>query len=440
MVSSRSFKQVRIFTRFRISVRLLLAVALLLSVCITSFSEEDAGWWGSYYMPGNTVLSVDVGLGFPGDGLALDVSPAAEIILTKWRPGDLFAVDIGAGAKGLVSFWGSSTLPAHGYIAFGGGATVGAHFGFRGFDFSLSEYLERLDLYTAIGLGYIGYAPTGDWAGFSQPNPGLKFLSFGGLRYFLTDSLAVSFAGSYWSDWSSTTLGFTLKLGPKETLGERPEMAVVDDVDFTGATLGGNMAYLQFSALYWSILGFGGFIADDESFAEGDGIRWWMNFPDDRDMNEIEYTRGLLRINSDGSKWWRAEFESDGEVSEFEYLVDKSGGLITLRYEDAGTGEVVAYEPSDPDGWWGGYQSSVQDREDLDSMSEGTERVRVPAGSFTAQKVTSDEPPYRYTWWYSDDVPGLLVQLEGYEDDSLIVEGELREILSDVTTPWGEPW
>jgi hypothetical protein len=439
MVSSRVLKPGRGFNRFRYSGRVLLTVALLLAVCVTGFSEDESGWWGSYYMPGNVAFSAEVGLGFPGDGLVLEVAPAAEFILTKWRPGNLFAVDIGAGAKGVLGFYGSASLPAHGYLAFGGGPVVSAHFGFRGLDFTLSEYLERLDMYTAVGLGYLGYAFTGDWVGFSQPNPGLKFISFGGFRYFLTDSLAVSFSASHWSNWSST-IGVTLKLGPKETLGERPEIPVVGNVDFSGASMMGNMAYLQFSALYWSILGFGGFIADDESFGEGDGIRWWMSFPDDRNMNEIEYTRALLRINSDGSRWWRAVFETDGEISEFEYLVDKSGGLISLRYEDADTGEIVAYEPSDPDGWWGGYQASVKDREELDSMSEGTERVRVPAGTFTAEKVVADEAPYLYNWWYTDEVPGLLVQLEGYEDDTLIVEGELREVLSGVTSPWGEAW
>jgi len=165
-----------------------------------------------------------------------------------------------------------------------------------------------------------------------------------------------------------------------------------------------------------------------------------MSFPDDNDTDEIEYTRALLRINSDGSKWWRAEFGSNGEVSEFEYLVDKSGGLMILRYEDAGTNEVVSYEPSDPDAWWGGYAGSVNDREDLDAMSEGTERVRVPAGAYSAEKVTAGEAPYEYLWWYTDEVPGLLVKLEGYEDDTLIVEGELREVLHGVTTPWDEPW
>lgn len=414
---------------FRSLGRALLVVGLLFAVGTVGISQESTGWWGSYYMPGNTAFSADVGVGF-NNGIALDLSPGAEVIVTKIRPGDLFAIDIGVGAKGLLSFWRSSAAQTHGYVAFGGGPFVGAHFGFRGLDFSFSEYLERLDVFTAIGLNYLVYGPTGDWTGFTSPSSGLKFGTFGGFNYFLTDSIAVSFTGAYWSDWSSTTVGVTLKLGPKEPLGEAPEFG----------SLSGNIAYLQFSALYWAILGFGGYVADDESFAEGDGIRWWMSFPDDNDSDEIEYTRALLRINSDGSKWWRAEFDSEGDLSEFEYLVDKSGGLVMLRYEDPETHEVVSYEPSDPDGWWGGYQGSVKDREDLDALSEGTERVRVPAGTFTAEKVVAGEPPYQYMWWYTDEVPGLLVKLEVYEEDILIVEGELRDILSGVTSPWEVPW
>ncbi|MCK4515290.1 MAG: hypothetical protein KAU31_08535 [Spirochaetaceae bacterium] len=419
--------------------RALLVVTLLFAVGAVGFSQESTGWWGSYYMPGNTAFSADVGLGF-NNGLALDLSPGAEVIVAKFRPGDLFAIDLGVGAKGLVSFWRSSAAQTHGYLAFGGGPFVGAHFGFRGLDFSFSEYLERLDVFTAIGLNYLVYGPTGNWTGFTQPSSGLKFATYGGFNYFLTDNIAVSLSGSYWQDWSSTTVGVMLKLGPKEELGERADFGVLDDVRLTAESFGGDMAYLQFSALYWAILGFGGYVADDESFAEGDGIRWWMSFPDDNDTDEIEYTRALLRINSDGSKWWRAEFESEGDLSEFEYLVDKSGGLVMLRYEDPETNEVVSYEPSDPDAWWGGYSASVKDREDLDALSEGTERVRVPAGTFTADKVVAGEPPYQYMWWYTDEVPGLLVKLEVHEDDILIVEGELRDVLSGVTTPWDEPW
>ncbi len=413
--------------------RALLVVGLLLIVGAVGFSQESTGWWGSYYMPGNTAFSAAVGLGF-NNGIALDLSPGAEVIVTKFRPGDLFAIDIGVGAKGLLSFYRSTSPQLHGYFAFGGGPFVSAHFGFRGLDFSFSEYLERLDVFSAIGLNYIGYGLTGDWAGIAEPSGGIKFATFGGFNYFLTDSIAVSLTAAYWSDWSSTTVGVMLKLGPKESLGEAPEFG----------SLSGNLAYLQFSALYWMILGFGGYVADDESFGEGDGIRWRMSFPEDDDTNEIEYTRVLLRINSDGSRWWRTEFESEdeseGELSEFEYLVDKSGGLVMLRYKDFNTNEVVSYEPSDPDGWWGGYQGSVKDREDLDALSEGTERVRVRAGVFNAEKVTAGEPPYRYTWWYTDEVPGLLVKLEGYEEDTLIVEGELLDVLSGVTSPWDVPW
>ncbi|MBU8912933.1 MAG: hypothetical protein KOO61_02850 [Spirochaetales bacterium] len=433
MFSSRVSK-----LRSRSAGRALLVVALLLAVGTAGISQESTGWWGSYYMPGNTAFSAAVGVGF-NNGIALDLSPGAEVIVTKIRPGDMFAIDIGVGAKGLLSFYRSTSPQLHGYLAFGGGPFVSAHFGFRGLDFSFSEYLERLDVFSAIGLNYIGYGLTGEWTGL-EPSGGIKFATFGGFNYFLTDSIAVSLTGAYWSDWSSTTVGVTLKLGPKESLAERADFGVLDDVTLTAASLSGDMAYLQFSALYWAILGFGGYVADDESFAEGDGIRWWMSFPDGNDSNEIEYTRALLRINSDGSKWWRAEFESDGELSEFEYLVDKSGGLATLRYEDPETDEVVSYEPSDPDAWWGGYHGSVKDREDLDALSEGTERVRVPAGTFSAEKVVAGEAPYQYTWWYTDEVPGLLVKLEAYEDNTLIVEGELRDVLGGVTTPWDEPW
>lgn len=422
--------------------RLLIVVVLATLVCLPAIAQDDAGWWGSYYMPGNIAASAEAGL-YLGAGLGIDLTAAGEYIFTKVRPGNLFSLDLGAGVRGLASFYRSAG-GAYGYTAFGAAPFLGVHMGFRGFDFDFAEYVEPLDVFAAVGLGYVGYTLRGAWTG-TQPGGGLTFMSFNGFNYFLTDRLALSVVYSYWANFNyinlnTVSIGARLKIGPKEELGDRPDFPDVEEVERGASVLGGNLAYMQFVSQYWLILGFGGFIADDESFEVGDGVRWWMALPDENDVNEIEYTRALLHVNDDGSRWWRSEFEAGSDLSDFEYLVDDEGRILSLRYEDPSSGEVVTYEPEDPDAWWGEYEESVRDREELEEMSEGTERIRVPAGTYRANRVTAVDEPYEYTWWYTEEVPGLLVKLEGYEDDTLLVEGELREVLSGITSPWGPAW
>ena len=420
---------------------MVLMVALALATAGAFAQEEGSttGWWGSYYTPGNISFGAEVGLGSgPYGSSTIDLSGGAEFIITKFRPADILAIDLGASARGIFSLWRLS-LTGPRYSAFGGAGSVVAHLGFRGFDFPFAEYLERLDLFASVGLGFLGYSYGGDWTGFSQPDGGLKFVTSEGVNYFLTDNIAVSLVYTYWRDWSSVSIGARFKLGPKEELNPRVR-TVLDDLPSAIGAMTGNLAYAQFSAYYWLVLGYGGFIADDESFAEGDGVRWLMRYPDDADQNEMEYTRALLRINSDGSKWWRVVFEVDDETAEYEYLVDRSDAIQLLRFVDMESGEVVTHAPGDPDSWWGGARTTMRSREDLKAMSEGSERVRVPGGTFRAERVTAREDVYEYTWWYTDEVPGLLVKLEGYEDNTLIVAGELQEILTGVTTPWEVPW
>ncbi len=64
--------------------RAFLVGALLLTVCTVGISQESTGWWGSYYLPGNTAFSAAVGLGF-NNGIAIDLNPGAEVMVTKIR-------------------------------------------------------------------------------------------------------------------------------------------------------------------------------------------------------------------------------------------------------------------------------------------------------------------------------------------------------------------
>ncbi len=256
---------------------LALSLVLMLTAAGAVFGQDEGsttGWWGSYYMPGNIAATAEIGLGSYAGRSTVDLSGGAEFLIYKFRPADLFAIDLGASARGVASWW-SSGLGGRGYFAFGGAPSAVAHLGFRGFDFPFAEYLERLDLFVSLGVGFLGYTYSGDWTSFAEPQGGIKFITSDGFNYFITDNIAASVVYTYWGDWSSVSIGARFKMGPKEELVAR-QRTVLDELPERVDMMTGNIVYAQFSAYYWLVLGYGGFIADDESFGEGDGVRWLM--------------------------------------------------------------------------------------------------------------------------------------------------------------------
>jgi len=71
----------------------------------------------------------------------------------------------------------------------------------------------------------------------------------------------------------------------------------------------------------------------------------------------------------------------------------------------------------------------------------GTERITVPAGSYTADTLTytyrdpSTGTEYSYRWWVSEDVPGGLIRFEWVTPGAeLSAKGEITQIDRRFTT------
>lgn len=416
----------------------LLVLLLVFALAGTATAQETGPWLGTHYQPGNTAFSLAAGAGFAG-GFGVSAYPGAEFIVTKFRPGDVLSVDIGAGVKGAFSFWNYSG-GNYGYLSLGAAPFVSAHFGLRGFAGNeIAEYLDRLDFFSAIGLGYTMFVPTGDWAGLAEPQPGFGFANFSGVNIFLTDQIALTLSSNYISGYDagfSAGFGVVYKIGPAEEIGER--------IDISGlGQMSGDLMYVNFAALYLTTIAMGGYMPSDDTFEDGDGIRFWHRYrdPEDtEDVEEMEFTRALLHTNDDGTKWWRFEFMVDDEELPFEALIGQEGGIRQLRYIDPATEGVVTYTPDDPYLWEDYEDDDFWTSEDLEDMRAGSERIRVPAGSFRTDRLEAEEEGYTYTWWLSDEVPGRVVKFEGESDDMENVQGELREIMTNVVTPWGVPW
>lgn len=173
----------------------LVVAVLLLAVGGTVFAQN----WDGYFKPGNVSLSVGVGLGF-GWGFGFGVYPGVEFTVAEWKVGGVVPLAFGVAAKGLVDYW-----PLWGFdVGAGGFGTV--HLGFKGLD--IPPFLQRFDIYTAIGLAVSYSAYTGWWT--SPLHFGLA--TYGGTNYFLNDKLALFLEGVYWWYYGSTTVGVLLKL------------------------------------------------------------------------------------------------------------------------------------------------------------------------------------------------------------------------------------
>ncbi|MFW5683867.1 MAG: hypothetical protein ACOC1I_03365, partial [Spirochaetota bacterium] len=234
-------------------------------------------------------------------------------------------------------------------------------------------------------------------------------------------------------------IGITYKIGPAEEVGERITFDIPDVTMMTGEVM-----YTTFSALYWASISLGGYLPSDETFEVGDGIRFWHRYEsvEDDDVNEMEFVRALLHEQGDGSQWWRFEFylEEEDEEFAFEALVRADESVELIRYEDPGTEEIVTHEPSDGDLWRTYRDEDFWTSEDLEEMRTGSERIRVPAGSFQTERLETSEDGATFVWWVTDDVPGRVVRFEGVTEDDDQLEGELLEILSNVRSPWGRAW
>lgn len=423
--------------RFRRTVIVLVVLSILAAGVAAQTSVPRLA---THYQPGNVALSLGAGLGFGGGGFGVSLYPGAEIIVAKIRPADVFSIDFGAGARGAFTFRSYGTTPAAGYIALGGAPFVSAHMGLRGFTGNeVAEYLDRIDIYTSFGLGYLAYVPTGAAGAIDG---GLAFANFSGINYFLTDSFAVSLGTNYLTSWASgvsgafsTGIGVMIKIGPAEEVGERIDIGVPDL-----SRMSGDLMYTNFAALYWASVALGGYLPGDDAFDEGDGIRFHHRYRsvEDGDVEEIEFTRALIDADGEGSQWWRIEFFFEEDELAFEVRVRDDGGIELMRYVDPATEQVTTYTPSDPY-LWRSYDDVLWTEDELEDRRVGSERVTVPAGTFETDRIEAEEDEFSYTWWLTEDVPGRVVRFAGTSADGTDVSGELLEILSDVTSPWGSP-
>lgn len=402
------------------------------AISLTGFSQTDQTlpWFGTHYQPGNTSFALEGGLDF-GAALSLAAAPSAEVILTKFRPFNLFSIDLGLAIRGLAAL---RFADAGATTTVGAGPLLMFHGGLRGMSGSFGTVLDQVDFYTGFGLGYVlSLGP--------DSSGGLAWVNANGLNFFLSEAVALRLGTSYFSPFDggtgsfSTNLGVMLKIGPAEEVGEGMAFLLPDPDAISGEAM-----YFTFSSLYALAAFSGGYLPSDETFEPGDGVVIEQRYVDDGEVQMITLFRALLHDGGE-SQWWRFEFDVDDESFAFEAEIDGDGEILLIRYQERTTGEVMLHEPVDPSRFEAFREREmVRSEEEMAALVVGQGRVTVEAGTFTTDRLESAEEGYVFTWWLSNDVPGRMVQFEGEQEEGERFSGELIEIVRGYDSPWGPAW
>ncbi len=169
-----------------------LIIAALASVVLPA--QDTGSGWDHHFTAGDLSLSAGIGLS-SGWGFGLSAYPGVELILSDIKLGEHVPLSFGVAGKGLVTFYSGYFADSGMAAAVGGFGTV--HLGFKNF-VQPWEFLTNFDVYVGLGLVFDLIQPTGWWVDASR----LRFASFQGTNYFLSDTFAVFAESTYMGRYS----------------------------------------------------------------------------------------------------------------------------------------------------------------------------------------------------------------------------------------------
>jgi hypothetical protein len=197
---------------------------------------------------------------------------------------------------------------------------------------------------------------------------------------------------------------------------------------------------LQFYSIYAVSAPFGGYKGAGSAYKPGQGTVWELSGKKKGDLTTIEHA--LLKVNNDGSQWWRVQLTSGNDNLLYEFLVASDETITKVRYKDPDSGKIMEFVPN---GSRAPAQSS-QGGAGMPPSNAGTgagkvttdrQTVSVKAGRFSAEHTTyvDDQQGYKSETWTSEQVPGgtikyLTTNLKSGDTS----QGELVKIESGVTT------
>jgi hypothetical protein len=381
-------------------------VTVLFLVCSLSLTaEEENVWWGSWYSPGNLSLSLrgayEKQSGYMG---GVGVYPGAEVIILKPDFKDVAPFDIGLAARGHFGIGFDDALD-HSLTA-GVGALAAFHLGFRGLEFIDPEVLARVDYFAELGLCL-------DLLRYDDSNSALGFAAFTGFNYYVNPNISFTAGYSQWGSLSGAFIGGQFRIGPSPEVRTLKIETPAGTMVAPGQAMMAQMYVAQFYAIYWYAFAAGGFYFDDSTYKEGDGTVWELTSSDDAEGLLLE--KALLKEETDGSRWWRVAFTTDGDRYVYEYQIAPDYSLIQMYFKDVGENQVGSYSfKGDEGAQYGAAPVEPITPDDYGRYKTGSEKLTVRAGTFNTDvlkyELSGGEDRWSYSWWVSRNTPGSLVK------------------------------
>ncbi|MDC7228188.1 MAG: hypothetical protein PQJ61_15610 [Spirochaetales bacterium] len=375
-----------------------LLIWIIIFFTIGLYAEDVV--WGSMYDQGNFRLGVEAAIENTLTDTQLAVYPEAEMLLWKPLIANTAFIDIGAAVEGRLGI----PVTAGSGLSTGAGILGTIHLGFRGFEFTGSEYLSKIDVYAEAGLKY----------DFITDDTRMGGVVKTGINYYLTEKTAVGAFYSNWGGFYGAGLAFSIKLG---------RTPAVKGISFELPEISAEPYLMQFYTLFYASAVGGWYYPD--SYAEGQASVHRISVMDSSGADSYTVERAFLKALEDGHSLWRFRYSDDDDSFYYEFITDEDHNIITVYYdsEDEGLVEMKAGKYEYPEEGYAAWDDSGAD------STEGVE-VRVEAGKFmTTEYSWIDESGTAVFWWASDEVPGKLVSYK-MEDDSDIVISELIDISS----------
>ena len=167
----------------------------------------------------------------------------------------------------------------------------------------------------------------------------------------------------------------------------------------------------------------GSYTFEDNDYQVGQWTRWRLIESGDEGRPD-EMERALLHRRDDGMEWWRVKYVSETEEGRDSMVVEalfnpETGEFARMRGRMPG--EEEAREMPVEEGTYGYTEPRTLTDESLEGALVGTEAIRVPAGSYTAEHVRyGGMGGGTYEWWLVDDVPGGMVKYSrSYESQDM---------------------
>ena len=179
------------------------------------------------------------------------------------------------------------------------------------------------------------------------------------------------------------------------------------------------MAMGLFQALFYQ----GGYHMAVADFDEGDYVRWQA-----RGYGEGGqwFEKALLKRREDGKEWWRVvNHMGDGDTIVMEALFSPAGAdgarkilRMRVQWPDKQPQEVPITKESSES--WVLNRPRELTEESYAGLKQGVADVTVPAGTFTADHLSTGAPgqPGTLHWWMADNVPGGVVKFELEGEDA----------------------